>query len=696
MSKKPENALRLLIVDERVEDAEALVSGLRNAGIAVRPVRAATPQELTAALAGPSDLVLAALATQALSFDDTMQLVTGTGKDLPVIAIAEQLDEAQYDAVLTAGARAVALRHRPQQVLSQVRNEWDDLEARRAQRRLEARVRETERRCDALIESSRDPIAYVHEGMHIRANSAYLEMFGYDSFEDIEGMSLLDMVGPQHVEEFKQLLKSLAKGEAPPPRYELEARDLEGNAFAASMEFTQAQYEGEPCLQVVFRRQEFDPELAQELEELRQRDQVTGLLNRPTFLRSLEDAVDDAGQHKGHHGLLLIQPDHYQRLLQDIGLDSADALMAAIGHRLQEVLRGEGLDGRATGARFSEHTLAVLLRGSDYAATSALAERILSAFSADVFSIGTRSSVITASIGGVQIGEKIASVSQVLAKATQGVESSSGVGGNRYEIFDPAAMDRAEEEHVRAWVARLRDALDHDRFVLHYQPIINLQGDTGATYEALMRLDPGDGQLISPSNFMQIAEDHALLSEIDRAVIGQAIAVLGQRIAANRPTTLLVKVTQAALDDSGLAAFIGEQLQAHGVPGEYLVLELPEAKVFTHLKATQAFADAIGRYDCRLALEQFGVGLDSFQLLTHLKPNMLKVDRSFIEELPRNEENQARVREIAKRARELGIRTIAEYVQDAASMSILFSSGVDYVEGHFLATASPVMNYDFE
>jgi len=696
MSKKPDNALRLLIVDERVEDAEALVSGLRNAGIAVRPVRAATADELTAALSGAADLVLAALAAQSLTFEETMQLVTGSGKDLPVIAIAERLEEAQYDAVLTAGARAVALRHRPQQVLSRVRNEWADLEARRAQRRLEARVRETERRCDALIESSRDPIAYVHEGMHIRANAAYLEMFGYDSFEDIEGMSLLDMVGPQHVEDFKQLLKALAKGDPPPPRYELEARDLEGNAFPASMEFTQAQYEGETCLQLVLRRQEFDPELAQELEELRQRDQVTGLLNRPTFLRSLEDAVDDAGQNNGQHGLLMIAPDHYHRLLQDIGLDSADALLAAIGQRLQAVLQDKALAGQAIGARFSEHTLAVLLRGSDYAGTSALAEKILAAFSADVFSIGTRSSVITASIGGVQIGEKIASVSQVLAKATQGVESSSDVGGNRFEIFDPAAMDRAEEEHVRAWVARLRDALDNQRFVLHYQPIINLQGDTGATYEALMRLDPGDGQLILPGNFMQIAEEHALLGEIDRAVLGQAIAVIGQRIQASRPTTLLVKVSQAALDDPGLAAFIGEQLAAHGVPGEYLVLQLPEAKVFTHLKATQAFAEAIGRYDSRLALEQFGVGLDSFQLLAHLKPNMLKIDRSFIEDLPRNEENQTRVRDIAKRARELGIRTIAEYVQDAASMSVLFSSGVDYVEGHFLATASPVMNYDFE
>ncbi|MGJ4801671.1 EAL domain-containing protein [Luteimonas sp. SDU82] len=696
MSMKPDNALRLLIVDDRVEDAEALVSSLRNAGIAVRPVRAASTEELAAALTGPADLVLAALSSQSLPFAEAVQLVTGCGKDLPVIAIADELDEARYDAALGTGARTVVVRHRPQQVLSQVRNEWADLDARRAQRRLEARVRETERRCDALIESSRDPIAYIHEGMHIRANAAYLEMFGYEDFEDIEGMSLLDMIAPQHVEGFKQLLKSMAKGEAPPPRYELEARDLEGNAFPASMDFTQAQYEGEACLQVVFRRQEFDPELAQELEELRQRDQVTGLLNRPTFLRSLEDAVDDAGQNNGQHGLLMIEPDHYHRLLQEIGLESADALLASIGQRLQALLQQGDLGGRAIAARFSEHTLAVLLRGSDYAGTCALADRILAAFSADVFQIGARSSVITPSIGGVQIGEKIASVSQVLAKATQGVESSSGVGGNRYEIFDPAAVDRAEEEHVRAWVARLREALDNQRFVLHYQPIINLQGDTGATYEALMRLDPGDGQLIAPTNFLQIAEEHALLGEIDRAVLGQAIAAIGQRIAANRPTTLLVKVSQAALDDPELAEFIGQQLQAHGVPGEYLVLQLPEAKVFTHLKATQAFADAIGRFDCRLSLEQFGMGLDSFQLLAHLKPNLLKIDRSFIEDLPRSADSQTRVREIANRARELGIRTIAEHVQDAASMSILFSSGVDYVQGYFLATPGPTMNYDFE
>ena len=135
MARKPENALRLLIVDDKVDDAEAIVSGLRNAGIAVRPVRAADAGELDAAVSGAADLVLVALASRALPFADALQRVSASGKDLPVIAVADRLYEEEYDRALSAGARAVALRHRPGQLLSQVHNEWEDLEARRAQRR---------------------------------------------------------------------------------------------------------------------------------------------------------------------------------------------------------------------------------------------------------------------------------------------------------------------------------------------------------------------------------------------------------------------------------------------------------------------------------------------------------------------------------------------------------------------------------
>lgn len=692
MASTNDTALRLLVIDDSVEDAEAIVSALRNAGIAVRPFRPADIAEFgTQVGTQPVDVVLAAYASRGVPFADALREVTASGKDLPVIGLMDRIDEASVAEAFAAGARRLALREKPAQLLQAIRMEWADLEARRALRKLESQVRETERRCDALIESSRDPIAYIHEGMHIRANQAYLDMFGFDAFEDIEGMSLLDLVAPHDVEGFKQLLKGLSKGEAPPARYELEARTADGEAFPATMEFTSALYEGEPCQQVIFRRQEVDPALAREVEELRQRDQATGLFNRPTFLRALEDAVSDAAQNHGQHGLLLLEPDHYQRLLQDIGLDSADDIVAALANRLQRAL---GADTVA--ARFGEHTLAVLVRGSDHVATAELAERIREAFASEVLAIGTRSGPVTVSIGGVQIGEKIANVAQVLAKASQGMQSSAGVGGNRVEIFDPSATDRAEEENVLAWVARLRDALANDGFVLHYQPVINLLGEPGAAYEVLLRLDAGDGELVRPSTFMPIAAEHGLLPEIDRYVAGKAIGVIAQRARAGKPTLLLLRISEASIADDALVRHIGERLAQDGAEGAQLVLQMPEAKVFTHLREAQEFAAAIGRHGCRIGLEQFGVGLNSFQLMSHLQPHFVKIDRSFVEDLPRNPDNQARVQDIAARARAAGIRSIAEAVQDAASMSILFSAGVDYVEGEFLAPPGPEMSYEFD
>ena len=692
MAKDQDNALRLMVVDDSMEDAEAIVSTLRNAGIAVRPLRPATSEELAGMLAGQGiDMVLAAVDATGIALEDVSQQLLASGKDVPLLAVTGSIDSETFKFAHGHGVRRIVLRDNSQLLLGAVRDERNDLDARRALRRLEVRIRETERRCDALIDSSRDPIAYIHEGMHIRANGAYLEMFGYDSFDDVEGISLLDMVASQHVEEFKDLLKRMAKGEPPPARHELEARDIEGNGFPASMEFTHAQYEGEPCLQVIFRREETDPELARQVEELRQRDQVTGLLNRPTFLRRLEDAVSNAADAGGRHGLLMIEPDNYQNLLQEIGLDAADDLAQAAAELLLACV-GEG----AVTARYSEHRLAVLVPDADYGVTTELAKQLLAAFSGNMFHVGRHSVVITVSIGGVQIGEKIASVSQVLAKADEGVHTAAGVGGNRHEIFDPGAVDRAEEEHIRAWVARLRDALDNNGFVLHYQPVISLHGDSGAVYESLLRLDDGKGELVKPLEFLQIAEEQGLLWEIDHHVVGRAIARIGERMKADKPTTLLVKISQASLHDDSLVRYIGEQLAQHGVPGEYLVLQLPEAKVFTHLKAVRDFAEAIGKYDCRLALSQFGVGLDSFQLLSHLQPHLLKLDRSFSEELAQNADNQQRVNEIATKAREMGIRTVVEHIQDAASMSILFGAGVDYAQGNFLAGTGPEMTYDFD
>ncbi len=687
-----DSTIRLLIVDDRVEDAEAIVSALRNGGIAVRPLRPQDTQELAQMVASqPVDLVLAS-DSASMPLEQVRAEVAASGKDVPVLALIEGIDDQAVISCLGNGVRALVLRHRPEHLLETVRREWSDLEARRGLRRLEAQLRETERRCDALIASSRDPVAYIHEGMHIRANEAYLEMFGFESFEDVEGMSLLDLVAAQHIDGFKQLLKALSRGEPPPPEYLMEARHLDGTTFPAKLEFATASYEGEPCVQVVFRRrEELDPELAREVEELRQRDQVTGLLNRPTFMRLLEDAVARIGREGGQYGFLLVEPDHYARLLPDIGLDAADAMVAALAERVRSAVEEE-----VKVARFGEHTFALLLEGS-HARTKAVAEALRDAIATHVFSVGARSVAVTASIGGVQVGEKIASVPQILARASGCLHAAVELGGNALQVFDPGAVDRAEEERIARWVERLRGALSGEGgegFVLHYQPVLCLQGDGAELYEAHLRIEV-NGELVRPSAFAGIAQEHGLLAEIDRWVVRDAIATLAERERAGRKTRLLVRICPDSFAGQDMPALIAAELARHGVAGERLWLQAPEAKVFTHLRDAQQFLASATALGCRVGLEQFGSGLDSFQLLAHFRPGFLKIDPSLTEDLGKPGEAQDMVREITARAQADGMATMAEQVADAQTMSQLFTVGVDYVSGDFVAPVGPAMNFDF-
>jgi diguanylate cyclase (GGDEF)-like protein/PAS domain S-box-containing protein len=684
--------LRLLLVDDQIEDAEQLTSLLRNGGLAVRPQRPESIDDLRQLLATQTiDLVVAELGAQNIPFDAVVHEVAASGKDLPVLAAIDTLTEEALLQALKLGARDIVLRHRPAQAQAVVRAEAESVGTRRAVRSLEAQLRETERRCDSLIASSRDPIAYIHEGMHIRANEAYLEMFGYESFEDIEGLSVLDLIASSHTAAFKDLLKRLSKGETPPKQLEIKALGASGGEFDALMEFTPASYEGEPCLQIVFRPQMVDASMAAELEALRLRDPLTGLANRAHFMSELEQAVAAAAGGRHHQALLLVEPDNYDALVGSIGMAQADELLKAFCERLQGCL-----DDTTIAGRVADHRFAVICRLHDHTASQARAERIRAAFQGRILEVGDRSLTLTVSIGGVQIGERNAQIGQVLSRAETSLVSAMGVGGGRVEIHDPAARDRAEEERIQAWVQRLRDALGSDGFTLHYQPIISLNGEPGETYEAYLRLKGNGGEIVQPSTFLPLALEQGLGPDIDRWVIHRAIAVIAERKAAGKDTTLYIKLGPETISaNEHLGREIADAVKAAGIPGERLVLELHEPSVFTHLKAIQTFAQTLHGVGVRLALEHFGTGLNSFQLLQHIEAAIIKVDRSYITDLAKSPENQAKVREFAEKARELGKLCVVHYVQDAASMTVLFGIGVDYVEGDFLAAAGPAMNYDF-
>jgi EAL domain-containing protein (putative c-di-GMP-specific phosphodiesterase class I) len=272
------------------------------------------------------------------------------------------------------------------------------------------------------------------------------------------------------------------------------------------------------------------------------------------------------------------------------------------------------------------------------------------------------------------------------------LRSAQTEGGNRVNLIDPSEQDKAAVESTRRWIEAIDHALANNGFVLYYQPIISLHGAEGDYYEILLRMAGPKGE-IPPGQFMPIAERHGRLPAIDRWVIANAIRAIAERERAGNKTTFFVKLTPQSLEDQTLLPWIAQQLKTARQRGDSLVFEMPESKVVTSLKPARAFAKGLEQIHCGFALEQFGSGLNSFQLLKHIPVNYLKIDRNYMAELPKHKENQEKIKEICDQAHHAGKLTVAEFVEDAASMSILFSCGVNFVQGNFLQEPEKILSH---
>ncbi len=685
----PEPITKLIIAEDEAEDAEQIISVLRNSGIALRPQRVATEEELAACLElFTPDLVLANPACRDVSLETIARALDATGKDVALLALTDRLTDDTVASILVhESVRGIALRNRHDQLQAVVRRELEALNTRRNVRKLEAALRESERRCDSLLDSSRDPIAYIHEGTHVRANNAYLEMFGFGSFEDVEGLTILDLVAPQHTADFKDLLKRLARGEKPPPKLDLAAKRGDGSIFDAVMEFSPATYEGEPCQQIVFRLPAADTATEEELRRLKTEDPLTGLYNRAHFLELVDEAVARAIAGASDQAVLLLEPDNYRAVLNTVGLAGADDVLRQLAETIKQRLRESDRAGR-----IGDHSFGILLTNHAQAEVQQIAETLRSSVEATIIEAGDNSTSLTVSIGGSLLGEKNAKSQVLLSLADDALRAASGQGGNRIDIHDPGAADKAEQAREQQWLDLLDAALEQDGFVLYYQPIVSLQGDGGEFFEVLVRLQ-GPTEEVMPSHFLPIAERNNRMLAIDRWVIAHAIEALARGVGKPEPTTLFVKLSTLTLHDETLADWVDEKLAATGVKASQLVFEVPESKVMTCLKQAHDFVERWRKSGGGFELEQFGSGLNSFQTLKHIDADYLKLDRALTTDLAHHSENELKVRELCSQAHAAGKRTVVEWIEEASSMPTLFSAGVHFAQGNFLAAPVPEMRY---
>jgi EAL domain-containing protein (putative c-di-GMP-specific phosphodiesterase class I) len=256
-------------------------------------------------------------------------------------------------------------------------------------------------------------------------------------------------------------------------------------------------------------------------------------------------------------------------------------------------------------------------------------------------------------------------------------------GGGLAESFSsPAGL------HRRPWLARLRRALREDLFAVHYQPIVSLADGRPAHYEALVRLaDEGSsGPLIAPGRFLPAAERYGLIRDIDRLVLARVAALLGSRDDGPR---VAINLSALSVTDPAMLAHVERCLHSRGADPSRLVIEITETAAISDMERARAFCEGVGALGCEVALDDFGAGYGSFHYLTQLPFDYLKIDGSFVRGLTASRNDQLVVRALVALARGMGVRTIAEYVTDRPTLTLLRRYGVDYAQGFELGRPHP-------
>ncbi|TRX74020.1 GGDEF/EAL domain-containing response regulator [Pseudomonas mangiferae] len=676
--------IRLLILEDSQNEAERLVSLFRNAGRATRVHRLTSSDDLQDALQQSWDLLIAAPLSDGLDPGEALAAIRRQAKDIPFIQLVDGTDTDLITEALTLGAQDAVPLGEDERLVLVANRELANLEERRARRAAEVALRETEKRCQLLLDSSVDAIAYVHDGMHIYANRAYVELFGYEDAEELEGMPMIDLIAASDQAAFKDFLKHYpSEGNA---ELVCDGSKADAGKFQARMSFSPATYDGEPCIQVVIRTDAGNAELEEKLREISSQDLVTGLYNRSYFLELLDGAVQRAVNAAQPSSLAYIRVDRYATLLADIGIAGIDLLLTDLAN----LLRGH-FNGEAQLARFGDDVFGVLQPGQTPEQLQPSLQALLKKVESQLFDVSGRTVQTTLSIGVAGLDEKTVKAQDVVDRAHRSADELTD--GNGVKLYNPAEelMAAANRGNVLAMV---RHALDTNSFRLLFQPVISLRGDTFEHYEVLLRLLSPQGKEVPPGDFLVAAKDAGLAEKIDRWVILNSVKLLAEHRSKGHSTRLFVHLSSASLQDPTLLPWLSVALKAARLPSDSLILQLSEPDAIAYLKQAKVLTQGLAQLHCKVALSQFGCALNPFNTLKHLNVDFVKVDGSFAQDLS-NAENQEALKNLVANLHAQAKLTIVPFVESASVLATLWQAGINYIQGYYLQGPSQAMDYDF-
>jgi diguanylate cyclase (GGDEF)-like protein/PAS domain S-box-containing protein len=413
------------------------------------------------------------------------------------------------------------------------------------------------------------------------------------------------------------------------------------------------------------------------------RDPLTNLFNRRRFQEELELQLNQSKRYGMQSALLWLDVDRFKEVNDTMGHRCGDELLMALARLLEGQLRGHDVLARLGGDEF-----AILMPYMDALQAHSVAARLLEAVHENTFEIGGHPLRITVSIGIALYPEHATSADKLLVHADLAMYRAKEEGRNRFS-FCKLEEDRSERLGISvAWIKNIREALDKNQFVLLAQPVLDLKANNITQHELLLRMAGEAGTLVAPDSFLEVAVKFNLIQEIDRWVLRQAVGLLREQARSGRTTLLSINFSAKAFVDSELLALLEKELSR--ISPASLMVEVSEMAALAEFHHAQKFIGALKSLGCRCALDDFGVGLTSFQHLKHLPLDFLKIDGSLIRGLADNPVNQHIVQAIGHMTRSLGVQTIAQGVDGRDTIQLLGEYGIGFAQGFAVGEPTPL------
>lgn len=428
-------------------------------------------------------------------------------------------------------------------------------------------------------------------------------------------------------------------------------------------------------------------ELTRKLSYQASHDTLTGLFNRYEFEIRLREALEHASVENTPITLCYMDLDQFKLVNDTCGHIAGDELLRQLSHKLQDELRDSDTIARLGGDEFG-----VLLPGCSLEDAERLASKLRKTVREHQFTWDGKNFQVGVSIGVVPISTDTRDVTEALSAADVACYAAKEGGRDCVHVYeaDDDALQRKRSD--MQWVSRIRQALKEDRFALYQQPIVAVSGHRGEAchHEVLLRMLDEEGALLAPGHFMGAAEQFGLMQEIDQWVVSHALDWLTTQSSASQDHRLAINLSGQSLSSSTFLDSVTDMIRTSHVRHSNICFEITETAAIADLENVSRFINVLQGMGCEFALDDFGSGMSSFAYLKNLPVNYLKIDGSYVRDLVSDPIDRSMVEAVNQIGHAMGMKTIAEFVEDEATLGALAVIGVDYAQGYGIAKPAPL------